>query len=138
MQHCLPVLGRKLLVHFTLQCTFTLYNYTIQCKVYILQCSVYSVNSIMYSVQCKQYNIQCTLHSVQFIQNNVRCAMHIVHYTIDPVCCTLYSFIHTFLFTVHLNCADKLRSGLYVLFIKAQGLAFLGPLELRTFNRTGC
>ena len=63
------------------QCT--LYNvhctmYTVQCTLYNVHCTMYTVQCTMYTVQCTLYNVHCTMYIVQWILYNGYCTMDIV------------------------------------------------------------
>ena len=56
--------------------------YTVQCTFYTVpnpvQCTLYNLLCTMYSVQCTLYNVHCTMYSVQCTLNNVHCTVYTV------------------------------------------------------------
>ena len=101
----------------TIQCTV----YNVQCTMYSVQCTVYNVQCTMYSVQCTVYNVQCTMYSVQCTVYNVQCTMYSVQCTVYNVQCTMYSVQcilyknGEWLLSLRRLCVHVMRSAIYTI-----------------------
>ena len=64
--------------------------YTVLRTIYSVQCTLYNVHCTMYTVQCTLYNVHCTMYTVQCTLYYVHCTTYNVHCTVYNVQCSIY------------------------------------------------